>query len=212
MLWVWGFGGYGQLGLGDRDDRMVPTRLGAWEVFGLSLVRMAACGGLHTLVATEEGVVWAFGRGEHGRLGLNNKDDRLVPTRVDPQRFGGAQVATVAGGAYHSAAVTEGGALFTWGKGKTDSCHPRSFGTRDHGARKGQRDCLASLDPMASWVRWGKDSSSACLPPTSVAVVVVHHEWRVDTPSARVTLWNRQQLTGGESEWHGPLVSHVSVA
>jgi alpha-tubulin suppressor-like RCC1 family protein len=127
VLWVWGFGGYGQLGLGDRDDRMVPTRLGAGEVFTsfLSLVRMAACGGLHTLVATEEGVVWAFGRGEHGRLGLNNKDDRLVPTRVDPQRFGGAQVATVAGGAYHSAAVTEGGALFTWGKGKTDSCHPR---------------------------------------------------------------------------------------
>ena len=51
----------------------------------------------------------------------------------------------------------------------------------------------------------GKDASSAHRPPTSVAVVVVHHEWRVDSPRARVTLWNRQQLTWGESKWHGAL-------
>ncbi len=89
-------------------------------MFGGSLVRMASCGAFHTLVATEEGVVWAFGCGAHG-LGLNKKDDTLVPTRVDPQRFDGAQVATIAGGWFHSAAVTEGGALFTWGRGKADS-------------------------------------------------------------------------------------------
>ena len=98
----------------------MPTRLGAGDVFGGSLVRMASCGAFHTLVATEEGVVWAFGCGAHG-LGLNKKDDTLVPTRVDPQRFDGAQVATIAGGWFHSAAVTEGGALFTWGRGKADS-------------------------------------------------------------------------------------------
>jgi len=98
VLWVWGFGDYSQLGLGYRDSRLVPTRLGAGEVFGGSLVRMAACGGDHTLVVMEEGVVWAFGGGEHGRLGLNDEGDRLVPTRVDPLRFAGAQVATVAAG------------------------------------------------------------------------------------------------------------------
>jgi alpha-tubulin suppressor-like RCC1 family protein len=118
VLWVWGCGVCGQLGLGDRDEMLVPTRLGAGEVFGGSLVRIAACGLYHTLVVTEEGVVWAFGGGALGRLGLNDEDDRLVPTRVDPQRVGGVQVATVASGYYHSAAVTEGGALFTWGRGK----------------------------------------------------------------------------------------------
>ena len=41
--------------------------------------------------------------------GLNDEDDRLVLTRVGPQRFGGPQVATVAAGLSHSAAVTEGG-------------------------------------------------------------------------------------------------------
>ncbi len=51
----------------------------------------------------------AFGGGEHGQLGLNDEDDRLVLTRVGPQRFGGPQVVTVAAGLSHSAAVTEGG-------------------------------------------------------------------------------------------------------
>jgi alpha-tubulin suppressor-like RCC1 family protein len=65
-------------------------------------------------------MVWAFGQGEHGRLGLNNEDNRLVPTRVDPKRFSVVKIATVTGGYWHSAVVTEGGALFTWGRGKTD--------------------------------------------------------------------------------------------
>ena len=51
----------------------------------------------------------AFGGGEHGQLGLNDEDDRLVLTRVGPQRFGGPQVVSVAAGLSHSAAVTEGG-------------------------------------------------------------------------------------------------------
>jgi alpha-tubulin suppressor-like RCC1 family protein len=103
VLWVWGCGVCGQLGLVDRDNRLVPMLLGTGEMLGGSLVHMAACGGCHTLVATEEGVVWAFGGGAINRLGLNDEDDRLVQTRVASQRFCGDQVATVSSGAYHSA-------------------------------------------------------------------------------------------------------------
>ena len=109
VLWVWGRGSGGQLGLGDTNNRLVPTRLGAGEVFGGSLVRVAACGGFHTLAVTTNGVVWAWGEGRFGRLGLNDEQDRLTPTCVDPECFAG-RVATVAAGAWHSAAVTEGGA------------------------------------------------------------------------------------------------------
>ena len=35
VLWVWGNGAWGQLGLGDRDNRLVPTRLGAGDVFAV---------------------------------------------------------------------------------------------------------------------------------------------------------------------------------
>jgi hypothetical protein len=92
-----------------------------FHVVASRILRSIGCGGCHTVVATEEGVVWAFGKGEYGQLGLNNEDDRLLPTRVDPQRFAGAKVDTVAGGFCHSATVTEGGALFTWGKGQSES-------------------------------------------------------------------------------------------
>jgi alpha-tubulin suppressor-like RCC1 family protein len=118
VLWVWGLGRCGQLGLGDEDNRLIPTRLGADEVFGGSLVHTAACGSFHTLVVSEDGSVWTWGEGRYGRLGLNHEDGRLEPTRVDPQCFAGAQVTTVAGGRFHSAAVTDCGKLFTWGQGE----------------------------------------------------------------------------------------------
>ena len=89
-LWVWGHGSFGQLGLGDTNNRLVPTLLGAGEVFGGSLVRMAACGSVHTLVVTVAGSVWAWGAGEGGRLGLNNEQSRLTPMLVGPEHFAGA--------------------------------------------------------------------------------------------------------------------------
>ena len=41
-LWAWGGNRYGQLGLGDVVDRMVPARVGAEETFAGSRVMMAA--------------------------------------------------------------------------------------------------------------------------------------------------------------------------
>ena len=115
-LWTWGAGFSGQLGLGDTSNRMVPTVVGAEEVFGGSKVRTVACGHDHTLVVTEVGELWAWGRGSHGRLGLNDRGDSLVPRRVDPQHFGNDPIAAVAAGELHSAAVTKRGALYTWGR------------------------------------------------------------------------------------------------
>jgi hypothetical protein len=52
----------------------------------------------------------------------NDKNDRLVPTRVVARCAADLYLhfATVAAGSEHSAAVTEGGALFTWGMGEED--------------------------------------------------------------------------------------------
>ena len=119
-LWAWGWGSSGQLGLGDTNDRLVPTLVGAEEVFGGSQVRTISCGGVHTLAVTEAGELWAWGQGAQGRLGLNDGQDRLVPTRVDPQHFAHAPISAVAAGSNHSAAVTAGGALYTWGQGEAE--------------------------------------------------------------------------------------------
>jgi alpha-tubulin suppressor-like RCC1 family protein len=98
---------------GVRARAMAACGVNLTEVFGGSKVRVAACGYQHTLVVTEAGELWACGRGAQGRLGLNDGQDRLVPTRVDPQHSARAPISAVAAGDSHSAAVTAGGALYT---------------------------------------------------------------------------------------------------
>jgi len=61
--------------------------LGAGEVFGGSLVRMADCGNFHTLVVTVAGSVWAWGQGWCGKLSLNDEKNRLTPMLVGPEHF-----------------------------------------------------------------------------------------------------------------------------
>ena len=182
-LWAWGGGSHGQLGLGDTNNRLVPTLVGTEEVFGGSQVRTISCGHEHTLAVTEAGELWAWGQGAQGRLGLNDGQDRLVPTRVDPQHFAHAPISTVAAGYSHSAAVTAGGALYTWGQGEaepTGSQVPGGLGHADlanrlvptlvqrqllGGARVGRchglREELALAFAMGTHERLGASSAAA---------------------------------------------------
>ena len=87
-LFAWGEGEYGQLGVGDKHNRLTPTRLGEEDAFDGSRpdsrVRMAAWGSLHTLAVTEAGSIWSWGHG-----GVLGHDDftRLIPTRVEAQHL-----------------------------------------------------------------------------------------------------------------------------
>jgi len=75
-----------------------------------------ACGEFHFLVVTKDGALWTFGSGYDGALGHNDRNTRLVLTRIEAQHFGNAKIVSVAGGFSHSAAVTEEGTLYTWGQ------------------------------------------------------------------------------------------------
>eukprot|EP00802_Teleaulax_amphioxeia_P027206 Tamp_28479.p1 GENE.Tamp_28479~~Tamp_28479.p1 ORF type:complete len:262 (-),score=19.44 Tamp_28479:26-712(-) len=79
---------------------------------------MVAPGVAHAAAVTDDGRVYIWGYGEHGRLGLGDEERRLVPTLLAPERFARARVAMVALGGKHSVAVTEGGALYAWGYGE----------------------------------------------------------------------------------------------
>jgi len=111
-LWVWGHGGFGQLGLGDETNRLSPTLVGIGE----SQVLTVACGSVHTLAVTRDGALWTFGKGRNGALGHKGHNNRLVTTRIETQHFGNANIVSVAAVVMYSTAVTEKGALYTWGK------------------------------------------------------------------------------------------------
>ena len=113
-LFVWGRGTTGQLGTGDTADRLAPTR-----VAGLPApVRQVAAGWHHTGIVTEAGDLLMCGYGFFGRLGLGDEEDRTTPTMVARAVFDGEAVLMVACGEAHTAVVTEGGGVFTFGFGE----------------------------------------------------------------------------------------------
>ena len=84
-LYTWGFGERGQLGHGDGEDKKTqktPRRV-EW-LSGVKVAAVAMCH-THTLVADEEGVVWAFGLRSALGLGDSNVvpvEDVLKPARI----------------------------------------------------------------------------------------------------------------------------------
>jgi alpha-tubulin suppressor-like RCC1 family protein len=102
-LFCWGGNGSGNLGLGDREQRMEPTALavpstGAWEAVSVDTFHACAIAG---------GDLYCWGRNTEGQLGSGDNDDRLEPALIDPgegdQRGAYRQVAV---GRFSSCAVT----------------------------------------------------------------------------------------------------------
>jgi alpha-tubulin suppressor-like RCC1 family protein len=107
--YAWGDNDDGELGLGDMEARLTPTK-----VEGLPKVKAIAAGDAHSLALTESGEVYAWGWNREGQLGLGEMGDwkvRLTPTKVE----GLPKVKAIAAGGVHSLALTESGEVYVWG-------------------------------------------------------------------------------------------------
>ncbi|CAN6465749.1 unnamed protein product [Victoria cruziana] len=113
VLWAWGNNEYGQLGTADTQPRSQPI-----PVEGLSELTLAdiAAGGWHSTALTDDGEVYAWGRGEHGRLGFgDDKSSKMVPQKVT--LLSGLLIAQISCGGTHSVARTRDGRMFSFGRG-----------------------------------------------------------------------------------------------
>ncbi|GBG27678.1 RCC1 and BTB domain-containing protein 2 [Hondaea fermentalgiana] len=79
-LFTWGGGEHGQLGHGNKENYPRPTRVKAMTKMPIQQV---TCGWSHTVVLDEEGCVWTFGNGDHGKLGHGDTEKVIVPQKVD---------------------------------------------------------------------------------------------------------------------------------
>ena len=111
-LLAWGSGRFHQLGLGAAEEHASPV-----EVPGVHAAAAVACGGLHTLAALHSGELLTWGANQNGCLGLGSDSAQQPrrPARVAAPK--GLAAEAVAAGWKHSAAVTRGGQLWTWGWG-----------------------------------------------------------------------------------------------
>jgi len=142
-LFACGDGGRGALGLGDEERRLSPARV---VLPVRCIVVSASCGESHGACCTEGGEIMCWGDNTYGQLGVGDLEQRLEPTRVEG--FDGDAVVLVSCGRFHTAAITEAGRLFTWGRGD----HGR-LGHGDRGLRAHPSEvnlCLLSDAPAQS--------------------------------------------------------------
>jgi alpha-tubulin suppressor-like RCC1 family protein len=110
-LWCWGANSQGQLGLGDRDLRDVPS-----EVPLGGVARDVSTGALHTCAVRGDGTLWCWGESANSRLGPNFMNvDQLSPVEACPRLDPGNDWASVEVGGEHSCGFRASG-LSCWGQ------------------------------------------------------------------------------------------------
>lgn len=111
-LYLWGAGDRGRLGHKEDSRELQPRVVDA--LLGHNIV-MLACGAAHTMALGGDGRIFTWGAGHYGRLGQGNLRDRYSPLWVDnPLR--GIHITHIACYDSHSAAISEDGDLYTWGR------------------------------------------------------------------------------------------------
>lgn len=115
-VFTYGSGRFGQLGHGSVEEWVDEPR----RVEGLPPVLQVACGQYHTLVLTEEGEMFSFGRGSRWNtasvLGTADTSDATSPRRIVVE--GNPRIVQISAGSVHSMARSEGGQVFGFGQGQ----------------------------------------------------------------------------------------------
>jgi len=116
-LWAWGEGGYGQLGIGTKDDHTVPYQVhGLDDVGYLTDVVDVAAGQHHTVARKSDGTVYAWGGNFYGQLGIKSNDDQTFPHQVHGTDYL-TGIIEVEAGQYFSLALRDDGTVWAWGEG-----------------------------------------------------------------------------------------------
>jgi alpha-tubulin suppressor-like RCC1 family protein len=125
-LYCWGGGERGRLGIGNEDDYHTPQLVSVLEEKAICQV---SCGTFHTLALTTDGMIYAWGSGKDGKLGLGDvaycpffeRDAAGQPFVSKPQllsAIANVPIVQLSAGSAHSAVVSEAGAVYTFGCGK----------------------------------------------------------------------------------------------
>ena len=75
-----------------------------------------AAGSFHVLALAKDGTVYSWGHGEYGQLGHQKTGNEATPRAIETLNRKG--VVKIRAGGWHSACITAGGQLLTWGRGE----------------------------------------------------------------------------------------------
>eukprot|EP00569_Conticribra_weissflogii_P016347 CAMPEP_0171399114 /NCGR_PEP_ID=MMETSP0880-20121228/6388_1 /TAXON_ID=67004 /ORGANISM="Thalassiosira weissflogii, Strain CCMP1336" /LENGTH=839 /DNA_ID=CAMNT_0011913219 /DNA_START=41 /DNA_END=2560 /DNA_ORIENTATION=- len=101
-MYTFGGGEHGQLGHGDKVNKVKPTLVQALD--GVVLQQIT-CGWSHSVALTAEGEVYTWGNGDHGKLGHGSGKKVSTPQLVE--KLVGLNVVCIASYNEHTAALVE---------------------------------------------------------------------------------------------------------
>ena len=111
-LYTFGNGDFGRLGHGDNMPQKTAKLV---DILRDKNIVKFTCGMRHTLALSADGAVYSWGYGGDGQLGHSDFEMRTMPAQI--KALGAEHIKDIACGEKHSAALTAGGDVYTWGDG-----------------------------------------------------------------------------------------------
>ncbi|GAB2229225.1 hypothetical protein Droror1_Dr00023362 [Drosera rotundifolia] len=187
-IFSWGEESKGWLGHGVDCDVLHPKLIDALCNTNIELV---ACGEYHTCAVTLSGDLYTWGSGASGALGHGHDMNCCVPRRVNGP-LEGIHVSYISCGIWHTAVVTSGGQLFTFGDG--------TFGSLGHGDR-----CSVSVPREVESLKGLRTVRVACGAWHTAAVVevMVGNRGSSNNSSGKLFTWgdgDKVRLGHGDGE------------
>ena len=109
-LWGAGYNGYGQLGLGDSNNRTTFTQI----TTNTDDIKEICCGSCYTFILENDGTLWSTGQNGYGQLGLGGGGNRSTFTQVTANVIDG--VKSVCCGDYQTYILKNDGTLWSCGR------------------------------------------------------------------------------------------------
>eukprot|EP00753_Platysulcus_tardus_P017861 PLAT6603.1.p1 GENE.PLAT6603.1~~PLAT6603.1.p1 ORF type:complete len:603 (+),score=216.03 PLAT6603.1:24-1811(+) len=129
QVFMWGWNGVGQLGLGDTEDRLLPTLL---PFFSDKAVWSVALGAAHS-AAIADGLLYTWGAATSGQLGHGPAEVEFIPEPCYVQAL--KDVEHVACGSQLTTALVESGDVYVWGDGSAGATGSGSRTSSDRPAK-----------------------------------------------------------------------------
>lgn len=113
---VFGFGAgrWGKLGNGTTNDERYPAKLG-FDLANVKVEQIAA-GEDHSVILTQSGEVYTFGKGSNGQLGHGNRNDCSRPTKVRHLAKKKNKIRFIAAGFDQTFCISSEGEVYSFGK------------------------------------------------------------------------------------------------
>jgi hypothetical protein len=127
-LHTWGLNNFGQLGLGDHTNRLRPEEVTQLRVASLSFI---VSGGFHNVGVSAQGVVFVWGQGHRGQLGVGTEAPRSLPRPTAVEALRGTKIVRAAAGLAHTFFLSDRRRLYACGdnsSGQLGICSSSSGG------------------------------------------------------------------------------------